>query len=122
MQQKILKRHSKNQVLMLSYSKNQPIRIQKTKQVAKEILVGSICCLVNQYRPKIPHYFLNLVEKHFHKNCKFQSIFNRNNVKVSYSCTKNIKSIITNHNKTILNESEISNKKNANAFIKTYAH
>ena len=55
---------------------------------------------------KIGHYFLNLLDKHFLKNNKFHSILNKNNVKVSYSCTRNIKSIITNYNKTILNESE----------------
>ena len=37
---------------------------------------------------KIGHYFLNLLDKHFPKNHNFHSIFNRNNVKVSYSCTK----------------------------------
>ena len=55
---------------------------------------------------KIGHYFLNLLDKLFPKNHKFHSIFNRNNVKVSYSCTRNMKSIIPNHNKTILNKSE----------------
>ena len=67
---------------------------------------------------KIGHYFLNLLDKHFPKNHKFHNIFNRNNVKVSYSCTKNIKSIITNHNKTILDESETSNKKKCNCIYK----
>ena len=71
---------------------------------------------------KIGHYFLNLLDKHFSKNYKLHSIFKRNNVKVSYSCTKNIKSIITNHNKTILDESETSNKKKCNWIYKnTYS-
>ena len=52
------------------------------------------------------------------KNNKFHNIFNRNNVKVSYSYIKNIKSIIPNHNKTILNESETSNKKKCNCIYK----
>ena len=30
--------------------------------------------------------FLNLLEKHFPKHHKFRKIFNRNNVKISYSC------------------------------------
>ena len=67
---------------------------------------------------KIGHYFLNLLDRHLPKNHKFHSIFNRNNVKVSYSGTKNIKSIITNQNKTILNESETSNKKKCNCICK----
>ena len=67
---------------------------------------------------KIGHYFLNLLDKHFPKNHKFHNIFNGNSVKVSYSCTKKIKSIITNHNKMILNESETSNWKKCNSIYK----
>ena len=67
---------------------------------------------------KIGHYFLNLSDKHFPKNHKFHSIF-----KVRYSCTKNIKSIITNHNKIILNKSETLNeRKHGTALIKTHGH
>ena len=45
---------------------------------------------------KVRHYFLNLIDKHFPQEHKFHQIFNRNNVKVSYSCTKNMKNIIYN--------------------------
>ena len=67
---------------------------------------------------KIGHYSLNLLDKNFPKYHKFHNIFNGNSVKVSYSCTRNIKSTIINHNKTILGESEISNKKKCNCFYK----
>ena len=36
---------------------------------------------------KVGHCFLKLLDKHFPKNHKFHKIFNRNTVKVSYSCT-----------------------------------
>ena len=52
MQQNIMKRHSKNQVIMSSYSRNQQIRIQTTK-TAKEKLLGSIFHLVKQYQQKL---------------------------------------------------------------------
>ena len=42
--------------------------------------------------------FLNLLDKHFHKEHKLNKIFNRNSVKVSYVCTRNIEHIIKNHN------------------------
>ena len=42
----------------------------------------------------IGKFFLNLINKHFPKEHKFHKIFNKNNVKVSYSCMPNIKSII----------------------------
>ena len=42
--------------------------------------------------------FLNLIDKHFPSHHKLHKIFNRNTVKVSYSCMRNVKSIITKHN------------------------
>ena len=47
--------------------------------------------------------FLKLLRKHFPKNHKYNKIFNKNNVKVSYSCMPNMKQIINSHNKKILN-------------------
>ena len=41
--------------------------------------------------------FLSLVNKHFRSN-HLKKLFNKNNVKVSYSCTENIGMIIKNHN------------------------
>ena len=51
---------------------------------------------------KVDKYFLNLLDKHFLKNHCFHKIFNRNSDKVSCNCTKNMKTIINNHNKNIL--------------------
>ena len=48
--------------------------------------------------------FLNLLDIHFPKSNKFHKIFNRNTVKVSYCCTKNLLSIIKTHNKKVNNE------------------
>ena len=46
--------------------------------------------------------FLELVDKCF-KDTWMAKLFNRNTVKVSYSCTKNVKSIITSNNMKLLN-------------------
>ena len=46
--------------------------------------------------------FLNLIDKHFPRNHKFRKLFNRNNIKVSYGCMPNVGSVITAHNKRIL--------------------
>ena len=43
--------------------------------------------------------FLNLIEKHFPRSSKLHKIFNKNTVKVSYSCTQNMSQIIKGHNK-----------------------
>ena len=36
-------------------------------------------------------YFLLLIQKHFPNNHKYHKIFNKNNVKINYSCMANIK-------------------------------
>ena len=50
--------------------------------------------------------FLGLTDKHFAKDNKLRKIFNRNTIKISYSCMNNTKQIIDNHNKRILKSSE----------------
>ena len=45
--------------------------------------------------------FLNLITKHFRNNRPLAKIFNRNNIKVSYSCTRIISQIIKKHNKKV---------------------
>ena len=49
--------------------------------------------------------FLSLIEKHFPKNSKLRKCVNRNCIKLSYRCTKNMKSIIQSHNKKITTNS-----------------
>ena len=50
--------------------------------------------------------FLQLLDKHFPKNNPLHKILNRNTVKVLYSCTKNIKSIMQAHNTKLLTGKE----------------
>ena len=52
---------------------------------------------------KIGKSFLSLSDLNFPRNYIYDSIFNRNKIKVSYSCVQNIKSIINNHNMKVLN-------------------
>ena len=48
--------------------------------------------------------FRNLIDNCFPPNHKLRKLFNKNNVKLSYSCSPNIKQIIDRHNKTILRQ------------------
>ena len=48
--------------------------------------------------------FFSLLSKHFPKTHQLHKLFNRNNVKLSYSFLPNFKSMINGHNKSILNE------------------
>ena len=52
--------------------------------------------------------FLMLIDKHFPKGSAFHKFFNRNTVKVSYSCMPNIRSIIAAKNKKLLKSADVS--------------
>lgn len=55
----------------------------------------------NNVSTNIAASFLKLIDKHFPPTHKLHKLFNRNNVKVSYSCTPNIGRIIKGHNKKL---------------------
>ena len=57
-------------------------------------------------KTNIARSFLKLIDTHFPIGNKLHKIFNRNTVKVSYSCMSNVKSIITSHNKRIIRKSQ----------------
>ena len=57
-------------------------------------------------KTNIARSFLKLVDTHFPIGNKLHKIFNRNTVKVSYSCMSNVKSIITSHNTRIIRKSQ----------------
>ena len=50
--------------------------------------------------------FLKLIRTHFHNQHVFHKIFNKNTLKISYSSTKNISSIIASHNKALIRKAE----------------
>ena len=56
------------------------------------------------------YQFLKLIKKHFPANHMLHPVINRNNVKLSYSTTKNMKRIIQGHNNKILSKTEDSTK------------
>ena len=52
-------------------------------------------------KANIGKLFFKLLKKHFPKSNPLSKIFNKNTIKISYSCTRNMKSIISSHNKQI---------------------
>ena len=54
--------------------------------------------------------FMKLINKHFTKENNLRKIFNKNNVKVSYSCTENVRSIINAHNKKVSSDTRATTK------------
>ena len=53
-------------------------------------------------KTNIGRIFIKLISKHFPPNHKFVKIFNKNTIKLSYSCMPNIRSKINGHNEKIL--------------------
>ena len=62
----------------------------------------------------IAKQFLYLLDKNFGRNHKYHKIFNRKNVKISYSCMDNVKNIISSHDKKIINSDNEANGKTCN--------
>ena len=61
--------------------------------------------------------FLHLIDKHFPKQHILHKIFNRNNVKVSYSCMDNMSRIVNAHNKRIIHDKPTTATKTCNCRI-----
>ena len=68
------------------------------------------CLTYSYFHPKYtpytpwfnPPYSMNVKRNNFPRKNSFHNIFNKNTVKISYSCMRNISSIIASHNKSIL--------------------
>ena len=54
----------------------------------------------------------------FQNSNKLHAIFNRNTVKVSYSCTQNMSSMIKSHNKKVINK-DVKESKSCNCRVKS---
>ena len=53
-------------------------------------------------KKNISRTFQKLLKQHFPKSNRLHKIINKNTVKVSYSCMKNVSSVISSHNKRLL--------------------
>ena len=70
-------------------------------------------------KSNIGRMFLSLVDKHFPRSHVYHSIFNRNTLKISYSCMSNLKSIIQSHNRRVLKEFDNKQGDNKNENVKS---
>ncbi len=76
----------------LDYMKQAP---QKTRRNRQRNIIWFNPPFSKNVKTNIARNFLCLIDKHFPPNHKLHKIFNRNTVKVSYSCMNNVKSIIS---------------------------
>ena len=55
-------------------------------------------------KTNIGRIFLRLIEKHFPRHDNYCKLFNRNNIKISYSCMPNMTSVIRKHSISLLRD------------------
>ena len=55
------------------------------------------------HETKVGKCFLSLIDQHVPKTNPLHKFFNRNTLKLSYSCMSNVKTVISNHSKAELN-------------------
>ena len=105
--QKLIFSYKKKSFFLIFFKKSLLFKIKKTKTKIK-------------LKTKIGKEFLKLVDKHFPKDGPLNKIFNRNIIKISYSCMPNIDSEITKSNLKVIDESknEKNNKTTCNCRIK----
>ena len=64
---------------------------------------------------KVGKFFLSLIDKHSPPDHKLHKLFNRKNVKISYTCLPNIKSRINSSNRKILYPSPTIGRRTCNS-------
>ena len=85
-------------IILRTNKANQTKKKQTTKR--HPVVQPSIYWFSKNVNTNTGQTFLVLVDKHFPKGHKLRKIFNRNTIKISYSCINNTKQIIDNHNKS----------------------
>ena len=72
-------------------------------------------------KTNIKRIFIKLISKQLPPNHKFVKIFNKNTIKLSYSCMPNIRSKINGHNKKVLQPKATEPQNYAIALLQTIA-
>lgn len=89
----------------IQYAKKTPIKLQRRRNITWYNPPFNALVKTNVGRT-----FLSLLNKHFNKEHWFHKIFNKNTVKLSYSCMPSIERLISKHNKRVLGESSPRNQ------------
>ena len=84
-----------------------PNQLQKPKRQRKRKIIWFNPPFSKNVKTNVAKTFLHLIDKHFPRTHKLHKIFNRNTVKVSYSCTENIEKIIKSHNTKITTNKQL---------------
>ena len=89
------------------------------KGIVIEKLYGSIHHIVSMWKPTSVEYFCISLTSTSPRYHKYRKLFNRNNIKISYSCMPNMASVIRNHNTSLLKDPTPTNIKECSCCQKT---
>ena len=106
----------------LHYSDEQP---KKSKRNRQRNIIWFNPPFSKNVSTNVGQKFLKLIAKHFPENLRLHKIFNKNTVKVSYSCMPNLANIIKAHNNEVSKDTSTPTQKPCNCRKKkkkTYAH
>ena len=78
----------------LVYNKENTSNEQDEQKKRKRKLIRFNLPYSNTVNTNVGKLFLKLVKQHFPKGHKLHKIFNKNTIKVSYSCLKNVVSVL----------------------------
>ena len=96
----------------------QPKENNQNKKKRKRNIIWFNPLYSKSVKTNIRRIFIKLISKHFPPNYKFVKIFNKNTIKLSYSCMPNIRSKINGHNKKILQPKPAEPQKLCNCLVK----
>ena len=94
--------------MKLSYSEKHKATPTQSKTTRKRNIIWFNPPYSKNVKTNVAQKFLRLIDKHFPKSSKLHKIFNRNSIKVSYSCMPNVKSNISSHNHRVLKKANAS--------------
>ena len=80
------------------------------ERTATETLSGTTPPFSKNIATNVGQSFLKILDEEFPKNHPLHKIFNRNTVKISYSCMPNLKQKIDGHNKSILRNTNVPSR------------
>ena len=85
----------------LKYEKSESNRQPEKKKCKREVIWFNPPYSAN-VKTNIGQEFFRLLQSHFHRDHRYHQIFNKNKVKLSYSCMRNVSSYISGHNRNVI--------------------
>ena len=80
------------------------IPIQPKRQSRKRQIIWFNPPYSANVKTNVGRNFMRLVDKHFPRHHKYHKLFNKNNIKLSYSCMPNMNNIIRKHNSNVMKD------------------